>query len=46
MSKLLALNKPERIWFMLGLLSAAINGLAYPLIGLFLSNMMTILLDY
>lgn len=46
MSKLFILNKPERLWFVLGLLSAAVNGLAFPLVALFLSNMMTILLDY
>lgn len=44
MSKLFILNKPERWWFILGLISAAINGLTFPLIALFLANITSILL--
>jgi len=46
MSKLYNINKPERGWFFLGLLFAGANGLTFPLIGLFMSEMMNILLFY
>lgn len=46
MRKLLILNKPERGWLVLGLFAAAVNGLAFPLVAYFMSEMMSLLLSY
>lgn len=43
MPRLFSYGKEERIYLLLGLLSAALNGCVFPCFSLFLSDMITLL---
>lgn len=45
MFRLFKYNKEERVYFVSGLLAAVLNGSIFPLFSLFLSEMITVLLE-